>query len=448
MVGNERRIPVATASLLLLIAINLFNYIDRQVLAAVEPSIRRELKEQLKSEAAEQAGGLAANVQPDGDLSGKMWKFLMGLLATAFLVSYMLFAPLFSWLAEYVSRWKLIGIGVIVWSLASGASGWDWHVGSTAAYLALLATRCFVGIGEGGYGPVAPAMISDLFPVERRGQIMAWFFLAIPVGGALGYAFGALMVEYLHWRWAFYLVVPPGLVLGSICFFMRDPPRGQMETSTAGTRKGMQKYLGLFQIPSFVLNTLGMTAMTFTIGGLAFWMPDFLEVRQAPKVFGLPPQLIFGAITALAGLLATLSGGWAGDRLRPRHPGAYFLVSGIAMLLGFPMIVAFIYTPFPAAWIFVFLAVFCLFFNTGPTNTILANVTHPAVRSNGFALNILCIHLFGDVISPPLVGLLSDHYGENVGFLVLAFVVLIGGVFWIWGAKYLERDTQLAGSRG
>jgi MFS family permease len=458
MLDKDRRVPLATASLLLLIAINLFNYIDRQVLAAVEPQIRRELKAAMQNEAADQnAGGLAANLEPGGDLSGRMWKFLMGLLATAFLVSYMLFAPLFSWLAEYVSRWKLIGIGVILWSLASGASGWDWHVGSTAAYLILLATRCFVGVGEGGYGPVAPAMISDLFPVERRGQIMAWFFLAIPVGGALGYAFGALMVKYLSWRWAFYLVVPPGLVLGGICFFMRDPPRGQMEDAAAGTKRGLQKYLGLFRIPSFVLNTLGMTAMTFTVGGLAFWMPDFLEIREVAglPIAGagdaaaeLPPQLIFGVITAVAGLFATLCGGWAGDRLRTRYSGAYFLVSGGAMLLGFPMIVAFIYAPFPWAWVFVFLAVFCLFFNTGPTNTILANVTHPAVRSNGFALNILIIHLFGDVISPPLIGLLSELHGENIGFLLLAVVTLLGGIFWIWGAAYLQRDTQLAGTRG
>src|SRR6185295_8981877 len=145
----------------------------------------------------------------------------------------------------------------------------------------------------------------------------------------------------------------------------------------------------------------------FTVGGLAFWMPEFLEVREAPEVLGLPPQLIFGVITAVGGLLATLCGGWAGDVLRPRFSGSYFLVSGVFMLLGFPMIVAFIYAPFPLAWLFVFLAVFCLFFNTGPTNTILANVTHPAVRANGFALNILLIHALGDALSPPLIGYIA-----------------------------------------
>src|SRR5688500_13809932 len=179
-----------------------------------------------------------------------------------------------------------------------------------------------------------------------------------------------------------------------------------------------------------------MTAMTFAIGALAFWMPHFLEQRadlgEQVAVGGIGPRTVFGGITALSGLLATLAGGWAGDRLRRRYPGSYFLVSGVAMLVAFPMILAFLYSPFPLAWLFVFLAVFCLFFNTGPTNTILANVTHPQVRASAFALNILVIHLLGDAISPPIIEFLDDH-GRDFGFFVTAWVVLLGGVFWIWG---------------
>ena len=159
--------------------------------------------------------------------------------------------------------------------------------------------------------------------------------------------------------------------MGVLCFFMKDP-RPSVESNGAGlgddAKPGFwMTYLKLFAIPSFTLNTLGMAAMTFAIGGLAFWMPDFLKTAGNPSLFGFGPLTIFGGITVIAGLLATLAGGWAGDALRTRHGGAYFLVSGAAMFLGAPMIVGFIYTPFPAAWIFVFLAVFCLFFNTGPT---------------------------------------------------------------------------------
>src|SRR4051812_2349871 len=156
--GAQQALPGARAALVLLLAINLFNYIDRQVLAAVEPDIRREL---LPGE------------------SEKGARFWMGLLSTAFLVTYMLTAPLFGWLADRTSRWVLVGIGVVLWSLASGASGWDWHADLALAFWLLLLTRCFVGIGEGAYGPVAPTMISDLYPVKDRGRVLAWFYLAI-----------------------------------------------------------------------------------------------------------------------------------------------------------------------------------------------------------------------------------------------------------------------------
>ncbi|MBI1832614.1 MAG: MFS transporter [Planctomycetes bacterium] len=241
----------ATLALTLLVLINLFNYIDRQVLAAVEPEIRKELLPD--DSGAEPKDG--ANQEESEDA-----KFWMGWLATAFLLSYMLIAPLFGILADRISRWWLVGFGVLLWSLASGGSGVDWGVSIAAAYWVLLITRCFVGVGEAAYGPVAPAMIADLYPIEKRGKVMAWFYLAIPVGGALGYALGEVIEKAIGWRWAFYAVVPPGIALGIWCFFMPDPPRGQAESSdaTANRKPSMKDYLFLLTIPSYTLNTLGM----------------------------------------------------------------------------------------------------------------------------------------------------------------------------------------------
>jgi MFS family permease len=459
--GPQTPLPGARAALILLLAINLFNYIDRQVLAAVEPEIRKEL---LLSKGLPALGasivGLLGSPLGEGPLlaasavvaerteSDKGARFWMGLLSTAFLVTYMLTAPLFGWLADRTSRWGIVGIGVVLWSIASGASGINWHTDLALAFWLLLLTRCFVGVGEGAYGPVAPTMLSDLYPVKDRGRVLAWFYLAIPVGGALGYAFGEVIQRSLGWRWAFYLVVPPGMLLGVWCFFMREPPRGQADHARQPQRKVTRKdYLDLFKIPSYVLNTVGMTAMTFAIGALAFWMPDYLEGQRVPDILGIGPRTVFGAITALAGLIATLLGGMAGDWLRPRYAGSYFLVSAVAMILGFPMLLLFLWVPFPWAWFFVFLTVFCLFFNTGPTNTILANVTHPSVRASGFALNILLIHLLGDAISPPVVGFIADQTSMAFGFAVVSFMMLLGGLLWLWGARYLERDTMLAPTR-
>jgi MFS transporter, Spinster family, sphingosine-1-phosphate transporter len=444
--GSNRR---ATIALTLLVLINLFNYIDRQVLAAVEPDIRKEL---LPDASGTQ---LTADGTPEESEGAKFW---MGWLATAFLLSYMLIAPLFGMMADRISRWGLVGFGVILWTLASGASGlnWgNWGFSLGAAYWLLLITRCFVGVGEAAYGPVAPAMIADLYPLEKRGKVMAWFYLAIPVGGALGYALGGGIVKMSgEWRWAFYAVVPPGLLLGAWCLLMRDPPRGSADQPTPlPTRKPrLADYLFLLRIPSYTLNTLGMTMMTFAIGGLAYWMPAFLKQREkiariadsgeVIAFLGIEPVTLFGGITALAGLISTLAGGLVGDWLRPRYAGSYFLVSGFALLLGFPMVLLVLWTPFPLAWIFVFFAIFFLFFNTGPTNTILANVTHPSMRASAFALNILIIHAFGDAISPPLLGWISGKEHLDHGFIVVSAAMLLGGVFWLMGAKFLQRDTE------
>src|SRR5439155_22904810 len=127
-------------------------------------------------------------------------------------------------------------------------------------------------------------------------------------------------------------------------------------------------------------------------------------------------NLIFGSLTAVAGVIATILGGIAGDALRKRFGGAYFLLSGIALVIAFVMVIFLFITPFPAAWVLVFAAEFFLFFNTGPSNAILANVTHPSIRATAFAVNIFIVHAGGDAISPYIIGYLSDHRGMPLAF--------------------------------
>ncbi|HTX65980.1 MAG TPA: MFS transporter [Opitutaceae bacterium] len=445
--------PGARRALVLLLLINLFNYIDRNVLAAVVPSLRATFFSGAAGGAGR--GDLlgAAERWAQAHLGFKPENALLGVLGTAFMVIYTLGAPVFGRLAERCSRWLLIGIAVMLWSLASGASG------LAATFGALLLTRCFVGIGEAAYGPVAPALLSDFFPVRIRGQVLAWFYMAIPVGSALGYVLGERVAHSGlgawgarlfggpadSWRWAFYLVVGPGLLLGLAGLFLREPPRGQADfTAAAPAAVRWRDYLVLLRTPSYVYCTLGMTAMTFAIGGINFWMPTYLTGR--PGV-GSAPVTTFGLIVVVTGLAATYLGGLAGDRLRARFPGSYFLVSGAAMLAGFPLFLAVLRTPFPHCWLLIFLACFCLFFNTGPTNTILANVSHPSMRAAAFALNIFVIHTFGDVISPVVIGVLSDRYSMNLGFLVVGVMFLAAGVCWLLGARHLARDTARAPGR-
>jgi MFS family permease len=413
---NRQKSGAATA-LILLIAVNLFNYIDRQVLAAVEPEIQRTF---------------FSNGDPNAHAT-------VGFLATAFLVSYMISAPIFGWMADRMSRWIVIGAGVILWSAATVASG------LAGTFTLLLITRLFVGIGEGAYGPAAPTIIADLYPLETRGRVLAWFYVAIPVGSALGYAIGGFVTAHWNWQAAFFVVAPPGLLMGLGCFFLRDPRQNVVRI--ARRRAGWPEYAALARIPSYVLNTLAMTALTFAIGGLSFWVPGYLQYR------GLPPssRIVFGGITVFAGLTATLLGGIAGDRLRHRIAGSYFIVSGVGILIAFPFSTMMLFTPFPFAWIPMFIAIFFLFFNTGPSNTALANVTSPSVRATAFAVNIFIIHALGDAIAPPLIGTVADRTNLNVAFLVVSAVMLVAGILWLIGAKYLPSDTEkveLIGNRG
>lgn len=411
----------ARAALILLLCINLFNYIDRQVLAAVVPEIQKQY---------------LAGV-PDADAKA-------GWLAMAFMLSYMLTSPIFGVLADRWSRWLLVAIGVVLWSLASGASG------LAGTFGLLLVTRLFVGVGEAAYGPVAPTIISDYYPIEHRGRVLSWFYMAIPVGSALGYTLGGAVASAWSWHWAFFIVVPPGIGLGIWALFMKDPPRGSTDRadSAAGRPARWRDYLILLRTPSYVLNTLAMTAMTFAIGGIGFWMPKYVhDFRGYGSLSSV--NLIFGIIVVVSGLAGTLLGGIAGDKLRQRFPGSYFLVSAAGMLTGFGLFLLMLVTPFPYAWGVIFLAVFCLFFNTGPSNTALANVTHPSMRATAFAVNIFIIHALGDAISPTVIGMITDRFNHNmnVGFLAVSGMMAVGGVLWWWGARFLAKDTELAPTR-
>ena len=404
---NPVTLPGARLSLALLLAINLLNYIDRFVLAAVEENIR---------------GTFGIN------------KTQSGYFATAFIVSYMVLAPVLGWLADRTSRWVLIGASVLVWSAATAASG------LAGSFVVMLITRAFVGVGEAGYGPAAPTIISDLYPLKRRGSVLAWFYMAIPVGSALGYVIGEKVSLHMGWRWAFYIVTIPGVLLGIWCFVMKDPPRGRADTGhTVNRLPGLSDYTQLLRNKSYVLNTAAMAAMTFAIGGMSFWMPTYLATARH---LGENAKSKFGIITAGTGLVATLLGGILADLLRRRFGGAYFLVSAVGILIAAPLVVIMLHVEFPACWWVLGALLFFLFFNTGPSNTALANVVSPTVRASAFALNIFVIHAVGDAPAPPILGYLADHFGWNIAFELVAGLMLIAAALWLLGMPYLRADEE------
>lgn len=409
----------AIPALALLLLINLVNYIDRYMMAALEPPIQ-------------------AQFFPGNPPNAELW---MGMLGTAFTVCYMVLSPFFGYLADRKSRWMIVGAAVVIWSLATGGSGLAATFGGFAL---LFATRIFVGVGEAGYGPTAPTLISDYFSIKRRGIVMAIFYMAIPLGSALGFIIGGAMARRHGWPSAFFVVFSPGLLLGILCFFMKDPPRGQVDAVAHAAPRSARfsDYLSLLRTPSYLLVTGGMAAMTFAVSGISYWLPRYIvEIRKVGDIESVNFKI--GAITAACGIVATLTGGAVGDILGRWVKSSYFLVSGIGMLIAVPFVVLLVKSPFPTAWVFVAIAEFFLFFNTGPTNTILANVAHPEVRATAFALNIFVIHIFGDAIAQPLLGKIG-HSSWDAAFYVVAAVVGLAGILWIAGCFYLQRDTERA----
>ena len=359
-----------------------------------------------------------------------------GTLSTAFVASYMISAPALGWLADRYPRWAIIGVAAILWSIATAASG------LASTFAALFAARILVGIGEGAYGPAAPPIISDLFPMKSRSTMLAVFFAAVPTGAALGYILGSLINVHMGWRSAFYIVSGPGLLLGLLCFFRKDPRHETPDGS--GQDRSLAAYLQavmvLIKTRSYAFNVAAQTAMAFALGGLAYWMPAYFQFRhQQPSA-----TAIFGGITAAAGLTSTLAGGFLADRLRTRVRGSDLLVPGIGMLLGFPLLVGMLYAPFPSAWIFLFGALFFIFFNTGPANAAMANVSFPAVRAMAFGMGIFVMHALGDAIAPPLLGLVAGRTNMNTAFIGISAVMLVSGLLWIIGARYLPADMEAA----
>lgn len=401
----------ALAALSVLTVINLLNYADRYVLAGFLPLVQGEFG---KSDAE------------------------MGVLTASFLLVFSIVSPLTGVLGDRFPRKWFIGGSVVVWSLATLWSGW------ASSYEELLVARAVIGVGEAGYGAMAPSFIADLFSVRRRGKALSMFFAAIPVGVGLGYGIGGAVGSAYGWRAAFLVAGAPGLVLGLIAFLLREPRRGAYDPPQWRDWIGpsvRETYRTLFSKKSYLINTAGATAMSFATGGLGAWMPTFLHrERDVPLAQG---GLLFGAMLIVAGFGATLLGGWLGDRLQARSRGGYFLFSGVALVISAPFAMASVVAVEPVVyWPAIFLALFCLFLNTGPLNASLVNVVPPSIRSSAVAFNVFVIHVLGDAISPSLIGAVSDASSLTVGLVINSFVIAGAGLVLFVGRGTLRRDME------
>jgi MFS transporter, Spinster family, sphingosine-1-phosphate transporter len=433
----------ASFGLAVLSFINLFSYLDRYVVSALIESLKHS-----------DLGLSDAN---------------LGSLMSGFLVVYTLTAPIFGALGDRRSRPRLIALGVACWSFATALSGF------AGSYLTLLAARASVGVGEAAYVTIAPSLLSDYFPVRQRGRVMAIFFCAIPVGSALGYVVGGLVDKHYGWRMAFFVAGVPGLLLAALCLLLRDPPRGVQDTvaaQDAGGAQGVRDAGGARSAPAanpvprssapgtlrketwlayghlmrnkpYVLTILGYAAYTFAVGGLAVWMPAFLE-----RARGIPRSeatVSFGAIVVITGFIGTFVGGWLGDYCAKYSRQAYLWLSAISTAVAAPFVWVALTTSSHTVYLVCMVwAQLCLFLSTGPINAAIINLVSATERATAIALGVFAIHLLGDALSPPLIGALSDRFSLAQAVKIVPIAVVIGGCIWGWAACAQARALPSA----
>jgi MFS family permease len=387
----------ALATLILLIALNLLNYIDRYILPGELSLVQNEFH--------------ATREQ-------------MGALTTAMFFVYMLAAPLTGWLGDRYRRKPLIIAGAVLWSLATLATAW------VHSYWTLYIRHAIVGIGEASFGIFAPAVIADFYPERDRNRILSIFYVAIPVGAALGYMAGGQMGTAWGWRQPFFICAIPGLVVAVLYgVFGREPERGAQDHIRATPDRAT--FFGLFHNPAFLCATFGLAALTFAMGGISNWMPDFLHNPIGLSV--AKASQVAGASTVIDGILGTAIGGWIAQRwLRTNHRALYLLSFwSVALTLPFGILLFF----GPSRWAVpaLFAAEFFLFLNTGPLNTAIVNSVSAPVRATAVSVNLFCIHFFGDTFSPQIIGRIGDRTNLRLGmgatliFLVISCLILLAG---------------------
>lgn len=408
-------------SLALLTGINLFNYFDRSVMNAV-----------------------LLPLQKDFHLSDEA----VGFAATAFMVGYFLTSPAFGMLGDRFSRKWLCAGGVLCWSVGTILTGF------APGYGSLLLCRGLVGLGEASYAALAPGWLADLFNRERRNRAQTIFCVGLPVGYALGYAFGGFVEKHYGWRNAFFAAGAPGLALAIGLLFLREPARGAMDDGGAaevdahggGKLPGWREVMGLFRLGTYNVLLLGYTAYTFALGGFAVWAPQFLA-----RIHGIPNDkatLFFGGTLVVCGLVSTLAGGALGTAWQRRTPSGYAWVLALSVILGTPLAAAaFLVHGAFASQACLAGSMLALFLLTGPINTLILETVPVALRASAMAVTIFVIHLFGDLGSPWAVGKVSDVLGGNLraAVLILPAMLAVAAGLWTWLA--LRQRAGIGGER-
>ena len=390
----------ATTALVLLTALNFVNYIDRYILPGVQELVKHEF-----SASDERIGALT------------FW----------FMLAYVLASPITGWLGDHFRRKPLIVAAALF------CSGINFFTATVHSFDTLMIRHAALGLGEACFGIFGPVILADFYPDDQRNRVLTIFNVALPVGAALGYLIGGSVGGHYGWRMPFYVSAVPGVIVALlILFFMKEPERGASEGGKAKLEKGV--LLSLVKNPAYLTAVLGLAAVTFSLGGISWWMPSFLQ-----RVDGRSPAsagFLMGAITVVTGVFGTVTGGWIAQRWSRTNHRALYLVPAWSALLAVPPALVCFFGPKALILPMLAAAQFFIFLGTGPLNAATVNSVGPSIRATALAGQLFLIHVLGDAPSPRLIGLVSDHSNLSMGLGITLITFVIAAVLLFIGSRY------------
>lgn len=395
----------ATTALVLLTAMNFVNYLDRYILPAVQEQIKHEFT-------------LTDNQ--------------IGSLTLWFMVAYVCVSPITGWLGDRFPRKPMIVVAALA------IAGMNFLTAHVHGYTELNYRHAALGVGEACFGIFAPALLADFYPESKRNKVMTIFNIALPVGAAAGYEAGAWVAAHHGWRMSFIASAVPGVLVALLIWaFMREPQRtGVVEK--AKTDKA--SVLSLLKNKAYLSSILGYAAVTFSLGGISWWMPSFLHREAGYSIEAA--GAIMGPIIVVAGLGGTALGGWLAHVWSKKTPKALYLVPSLSAALTIaPAVVCFL-GPQRLIVPSLSLAVFLIFLGTGPVNAATLNAVPANLRATAMAGQLFAIHVFGDMPSSKVIGIISDASSLRLGMAVTLVAFAVGAVIFFVGARFAPPLTD------
>jgi ABC-type branched-subunit amino acid transport system ATPase component/predicted MFS family arabinose efflux permease len=375
---------------------------------------------------------------------------LLGLISFGGVVLVLATLP-FAWLADRRSRTKVLAGATAVWAVFAALTG------SVANSFQMGVARAGTGFGAAARIPISPSLIADDYPIAVRTRMFAAEALGRPIGQVAGPFLVGLIVlvaggESSDWRWPFWIMAIPALVLVFLVARLREPHRGRneqeavfgAELATAvddGPVRLSAAFARLKKVRTFYFLVVGIGVLGFAL--IAVPAAFNLLLKNAYG-YGAYTRGWIGSITWGAALVAIPIAGRYGDRLFRRNPQSALRLMGVAILFYGLFVTVGLRFSQPAVLIAFFTIANAFqgaaFTQMGPT---ISSVIPYQMRAQAFAMVGVYIFLMGGFFGGLLAGALSDAFGERTALTVIVPpVALLGGLLIIYGARYMKRDIS------